>query len=32
MFVTIRAKLIGLSFLSLLFILTVSGAGYYGGY
>ena len=32
MFVTIRAKLIGFSFLSLLFILPVSGAGYYGGY
>ena len=32
MFVTIRAKLIGFSFLSLLFVLTVSGAGYYGGY
>ncbi|MCR4304348.1 MAG: methyl-accepting chemotaxis protein [Gallionella sp.] len=32
MFVTIRAKLIGLSFLSLLFILTASGAGYYGGH
>jgi twitching motility protein PilJ len=32
MFVTIRAKLIGFSFLSLLFILLVSGAGYYGGH
>ena len=32
MFVTIRAKLIGFSFLSLLFILLVSATGYYGGY
>ena len=32
MLVTIRAKLIGFSFLSLLFILMVSGVGYYGGY
>ena len=29
MFVTIRAKLIGLSFLSLLFIALVGGFGYY---
>lgn len=32
MFVTIRAKLIGFSFLSLLCILLVGGAGYYGGH
>ena len=32
MFATIRAKLIGFSFLSLLFIALVSGAGYYGYY
>lgn len=30
MFATIRAKLIGLSFVSLLFILLAGGAGYYG--
>lgn len=32
MFVTIRAKLIGYSFFSLLLVLLVSAAGYYGGY
>ena len=32
MFVTIRAKLIGFSILSMLLILLVSGSGYYGGY
>ena len=32
MFVTIRAKLIGFSILSMLLILLVSGSGYFGGY